>query len=232
MALNWKKEAARLGYRCRKLKALISFKSREINLINQLHRNDKQFYFTMGRSQGVNEAQKTRQEYIKKDFDTNIEETMKEYTVIKQEYGTLLRVNEAAKQENIAIKQVMEEIKQELVEVKQENEVLKEEYIDTKKEYEDLEYMLDPMMDKIRFLTDENEKLWGKLGRTSEESESFQVTEENMFIPFKSIRDQLKNHPSETETQVSKIMSLENPSLKRKRKKRFKDNIDTKKKKM
>jgi len=231
MATNWKKEAARLGYWYRKMKTVIYFKTREIDLINRLHRNDKQLYFAMGKSQGLIEAlskktETVHQVYVMKEF----EEIKKENVVIKQEYNTLLRVNEAAKQENLAIKQVMEEIKQELNDVKQENELLKEEYIDTKKEYEDLEEMLDPMMDKIRFLVDENGKLWEKLGRTPEENYSFQ--EENTFTSFRSIREQLESHDSETKTQVSKNMTSENTSLTKKRKKRFKDAIETKKKKL
>jgi len=65
MAQNWKKEAARRGYRYRKLKKFVHNQYLEITILKhalQLHLINQQFYFKMGKLQGLKEVAKVERE--------------------------------------------------------------------------------------------------------------------------------------------------------------------------
>jgi len=183
MAKNWKKEAARLGYWCRRMKKFIHLQTREMDLTYQLHVNDKQVYFTAGKTQGINEVQK--------ELDLTHNKCL--------EYVTKL---ESVKQELDAVKKILEDTEQELNEVKRENEFISQENIDAEQEIKDLEEIGLQLMEKTQRLEYENEKIWEKLNRSPEEVNT--SVEIDTPIAFRSIFEYFKTQDTELKTQARK----------------------------
>jgi len=246
MAQNLKKELARRGYWYRKLKKVLHTQTGEIALIKhklQLHLNDRQLYFDMGKAQGRNEIQKDRDAFRNKylDYVRRFNSTKQEYDTIKQEFDTVKRESDAIKQENIAIKQVLEVTKQENIEVKEENE-------DIKEENEDLKYMLEPMMRRINMLNNQlteslennpvesdNSDQESLVNSPAESDKSDQVLE-NIGTPIaikKISNKDIYTSTFETEIQTLTNLRMEKPKVEGcKRKKPTKNNNETKRKKL
>jgi len=210
MAKNWKKEAARLGYWCRKMKKIIHLQTREIDLTYQLHVNDKQVYFTAGKTQGINEVQK--------ELDLTHNKCL--------EYVTKL---ESVNQELDTVRKVLEDTKQELNEVKRENEMISQENIDAEQEIKDLEEIGVQLMEKTQRLEYENEKIWEKLNRSPEEVNT--SVENDTPIAFRSIFEYFKTQDTELKTQARKSKKGK-PKVSAKKRKRSKDDIKTKERKL
>jgi len=204
MAKNWKKEAARLGYWCRRMKKFIRLQTREIDLTYQLHVNAKQIYFTAGKTQGINEVQKQ--------LDLTHNKCL--------EYGTKL---ESVKHELDAVKKALEDTGQELNEVKRENEMISQENIDAEQEIKELEEIGLQLMEKTQRLEHENEKLWEKLNRSPEEANT--SVEIDTPIAFQSIFEYFKTQDTNLKTQARKSKKGKPKVSAKKRKKRSKDDI-------
>lgn len=204
MAKNWKKEAARLGYWCRRMKKFIRLQTREIDLTYQLHVNAKQIYFTAGKTQGINEVQKQ--------LDLTHNKCL--------EYGTKL---ESVKHELDAVKKALEDTGQELNEVKRENEMISQENIDAEQEIKELEEIGLQLMEKTQRLEHENEKLWEKLNRSPEEANT--SVEIDTPIAFQSIFEYFKTQDTNLKTQARKSKKGKPKVSAKKRKKHSKDDI-------
>jgi len=207
MTKNWKKEAARLGYWCRRMKKTTHLLTRDFNLIYQLHVNDKQVYFTAGKIQGINEVQK--------ELDLTHNKCLEHVKKL-----------ESVKQVRDAVKKVLEDTKQELNEVKSENERISQENIDTKEEIKELEEFGLQLMEKIERLEYENEKIREKLNRSPEEVNT--SVEIDTPIAFRSIFEYFKTQDTELKTQARKSEKGKPKVSAKKQKKRSKDDIKTK----
>jgi len=91
MAQNWKKEAARRGYWYRKLKKMAHDQFLEIIILKQelqLHLINRQFYFEMGKLQGLKEVNKVLSE--KEVIRTKYLDYIRKYNKLKQENEVLV----------------------------------------------------------------------------------------------------------------------------------------------
>lgn len=198
----------------------------------QIYIDDRHFYFDLGKSRGKDEAQKDRDAFRNKylDYVKKFNLVTVEHNTIKHDYVTIQRVNEVIQQENNAFKQEINKVKRENDDLKQENEELK--------------YLVDPIMNRLNRqaeelmrLTEENERLALKSEKPPGNSDYlYQVIDNSSkSIAIKTISD-IDTYPSPTNKEIQNLTALktETPYLasSHKRKKRIKDSIKTKKKKL